>query len=59
MEVSDTKRNELNGEIFEDRDLENRMETDAEIMKILPQFPGDFNSVVKPESVISPVKRNS
>lgn len=59
VEVSDTKRNELNGEIFEDRNLENRMETDAEIMKILPQFPGDFNSVVKPESVISPVKRNS
>ncbi|KAJ1067003.1 hypothetical protein K5549_012362 [Capra hircus] len=59
VEVSVTERNELNGEIFEDRNLENRMETDAETMKILPQFPGDFNSVVKPENVISPVKQNS
>lgn len=59
VEISDIKRNELNGEIFEDTNLENRMETDAKIMKILSQFPGDFNSVVKPESVISPVKQNS
>ncbi|XP_065779119.1 coiled-coil domain-containing protein R3HCC1L [Muntiacus reevesi] len=59
VEISDIKRNELNGETFEDRNLENRMETDAKIMEILSQFPGDFNSVVKPESVISPVKQNS
>uniref|UniRef100_A0A8C6E9X8 R3H domain and coiled-coil containing 1 like n=1 Tax=Moschus moschiferus TaxID=68415 RepID=A0A8C6E9X8_MOSMO len=59
VETSDIKRNELNGEIFEDRNLENRMETDAKIMEILSQFPGDFNSVVKPERVISPLKQNS
>ncbi|XP_025130124.2 coiled-coil domain-containing protein R3HCC1L isoform X4 [Bubalus kerabau] len=59
LQNSDSKRNELNGEIFEDRNLENRMETDAKIMKILSQFPGDFNSVVKPESMISPVTQNS
>ncbi|XP_020740001.2 coiled-coil domain-containing protein R3HCC1L [Odocoileus virginianus] len=59
VEISDINRNELNGETFEDRHLENRMETDAKIMEILSQFPGDFNSVVKPESVISPVKQNS
>ena len=59
LQNSDSKRNELNGEIFEDRNLENRMETDAKIMKILSQFPGDFNSVMKPESMISPVTQNS
>ncbi|TEA38264.1 hypothetical protein DBR06_SOUSAS110117 [Sousa chinensis] len=59
VEFCDFNRHELNGETFEDRNLESRMETDARVAEILSQFPGDFSSVVKPESMIAPVKPSS
>ncbi|XP_057592188.1 coiled-coil domain-containing protein R3HCC1L [Hippopotamus amphibius kiboko] len=59
VEFFDFSKHKLNGETFEDRNLKSRMETDARVAEILSQFPGDFSSVVKPESMIAPVKPSS
>ncbi|XP_077933399.1 coiled-coil domain-containing protein R3HCC1L isoform X2 [Halichoerus grypus] len=59
VEFCDVSRHELSGKTFEGRGLESRIETDAKVVEILSQFPGVFNSVLKPESMIVPVKLNS
>lgn len=58
-EFCDVSRPELSSKTFEGRGLESRIETDAEVVEILSQFPRVFNSVLKPESMITPVKLNS
>lgn len=55
----DFSRLELNGETFENRGLESRIETDAKVVEIQSQFPGVYNSVLRPESMIAPVKLSS
>ncbi|XP_054437301.1 coiled-coil domain-containing protein R3HCC1L [Pteronotus mesoamericanus] len=47
---------ELNGETFENRGLESRIETDAKVVEIQSQFPGVHSSVLRPESMITPLK---
>ncbi|XP_013964523.1 coiled-coil domain-containing protein R3HCC1L isoform X2 [Canis lupus baileyi] len=59
VELCDVNRQELSGKTFEGRRLESRIETDAKVVEILSQFPGVFSSVLKPESVIVPVKLSS
>lgn len=59
IKCSHFSRHELSGEIFEDRDLESRNETNAKIGEILSQFPGVFSSVSEAESLIIPVKLSS
>ncbi|XP_058399685.1 coiled-coil domain-containing protein R3HCC1L isoform X1 [Diceros bicornis minor] len=59
MEFCDFSRHELSGETFEDRDLESRIEADARVVEILSEFPRVFSSVLKPESVLAPVKLDS
>nr|XP_044608828.1 coiled-coil domain-containing protein R3HCC1L isoform X2 [Equus asinus] len=59
VEFCDFSGHELSGETFEDRDLESRMETDTTVVEILSQFPGVFNSVLKAESMLAPIKLSS
>ncbi|XP_026349605.2 coiled-coil domain-containing protein R3HCC1L isoform X1 [Ursus arctos] len=59
VEFCDVSRHELRGKTFEGRGLESGIETDAKAVEILSQFPGVFNSVLKPESMTVPVKLNS
>ncbi|KAF6111003.1 R3H domain and coiled-coil containing 1 like [Phyllostomus discolor] len=58
-EFCDFSRPELNGETFENRGLESRIETDAKVVEIQSQFPGVHNSVLRPESMIGPAKLSS
>ncbi|XP_048194469.1 coiled-coil domain-containing protein R3HCC1L [Perognathus longimembris pacificus] len=60
-EFCDFSRHELNGETLEDKNLESRIETDAEVVEILPQFPKVCTTVLTqpPESMLVPVKLNS
>ncbi|XP_036906684.1 coiled-coil domain-containing protein R3HCC1L isoform X2 [Sturnira hondurensis] len=59
VEFCDFSRPELNGETFENRDLESRIETDAKVVEMQSQFPGVYHSVLRPESVTAPVKLSS
>ncbi|KAM6186188.1 coiled-coil domain-containing protein R3HCC1L isoform 2-T2 [Rhynchocyon petersi] len=59
VELCDIITHELNGATFEDRHLESRIETDSRVVEIVPQFPGYFGSVLKPEGMIPPLKLNS
>ncbi|EFB24077.1 hypothetical protein PANDA_005178, partial [Ailuropoda melanoleuca] len=59
VEFCDVSRHELRGKTFEGRGLESGIETDAKAVEILSQFPGVFNSVLKPENMTVPVKLNS
>ncbi|XP_043453128.1 coiled-coil domain-containing protein R3HCC1L [Prionailurus bengalensis] len=58
-EFCDFSRHKVSGKTFKGRDLENRIETDVKVVEILSQFPGVFNSVLKPESKTVPVKLSS
>uniref|UniRef100_A0A8C3YQ70 R3H domain and coiled-coil containing 1 like n=1 Tax=Catagonus wagneri TaxID=51154 RepID=A0A8C3YQ70_9CETA len=58
MEFCDFNRHEVSGETFEDRDLESRIETDAKVMEIVSQSPGE-SSVLKPWSMTAPVQPSS
>ncbi|XP_012578860.1 PREDICTED: coiled-coil domain-containing protein R3HCC1L isoform X3 [Condylura cristata] len=46
VESCDFSRLKLEEEIFEDRDLKSKIETDAKVVEILPQFPEVFSSVL-------------
>ncbi|XP_073934673.1 coiled-coil domain-containing protein R3HCC1L isoform X3 [Castor canadensis] len=59
VELCNFSRHELNEETFEDKNLESRIETDAKVVELLPQFPRVFTAVLKPESMIAPVKLSS
>ncbi|XP_058527037.1 coiled-coil domain-containing protein R3HCC1L [Ochotona princeps] len=50
---------ELSGETSQDRDLESRIETDAQIVETLSRFPGVFSSVLQTESLNTSVKLSS
>nr|XP_054099199.1 coiled-coil domain-containing protein R3HCC1L isoform X3 [Callithrix jacchus] len=56
VEFCDFVRHEPDGETFEDKDLESRIETDAKVLEILSEFPRVFSSVMKPENMIAPTK---
>lgn len=55
----DFSRPELNGETFENRGLESKIETNAKVVEIQSQFPGVHNSVLRPENMIGPTKLSS
>lgn len=55
VEFCDFSRLKLSGETCENRDLESRIETNDNVVEIQYQFPG----VLRPESMIGPVKRSS
>ncbi|KAM4852456.1 coiled-coil domain-containing protein R3HCC1L isoform 1-T2 [Thomomys bottae] len=60
VEFCGFSRHELNGKTLEDRNLESRIETDAEIVEILSQFPRVCTTVLTPpESMLKPEKLNS
>lgn len=59
VEFCDFSRLELSGETCENRDLESRIETNANVVEIQCQFPGALSSVLRPESMIGPVKLSS
>uniref|UniRef100_A0A673TRZ3 R3H domain and coiled-coil containing 1 like n=1 Tax=Suricata suricatta TaxID=37032 RepID=A0A673TRZ3_SURSU len=59
VEFCDLSRHELSGKTFEGRDLESRIETNVKVVEIVSQFPGIFNSVLKPESMAIPVELSS
>ncbi|XP_036994872.2 coiled-coil domain-containing protein R3HCC1L isoform X2 [Artibeus jamaicensis] len=59
VEFCDFSRPELNGKMFENRGLESRIETDAKVVEMQSQFPGVYNSVLRPESMIAPVNLSS
>lgn len=59
VEFCDFSRLELSGETCENRDLESRIKTNANVVEIQYQFPGVLSSVLRPESVIGPVKLSS
>ncbi|XP_023402597.1 coiled-coil domain-containing protein R3HCC1L isoform X1 [Loxodonta africana] len=52
VEPCDFSRHGLNGEAFEDRDLESRIETDSRVVEIVSQFSGSFSCALKPEDMI-------
>ncbi|XP_036294678.1 coiled-coil domain-containing protein R3HCC1L [Pipistrellus kuhlii] len=58
VEFCDFSRLELSGETCENRDLESRNETNANV-EIQYQFPGVLSCVLRPESMIGPVKLSS
>nr|XP_004669948.2 coiled-coil domain-containing protein R3HCC1L [Jaculus jaculus] len=57
-DLCDFSRCELSGESFENGNLENRIETEANVVGIVSQLPRVFTTV-KPESMIIPVQLNS
>uniref|UniRef100_A0A2K6NZE8 R3H domain and coiled-coil containing 1 like n=1 Tax=Rhinopithecus roxellana TaxID=61622 RepID=A0A2K6NZE8_RHIRO len=59
VEVCDFSRHEPDGETFEHKDLEGRIETDTKVLEILYEFPRVFSSVMKPENMIVPIKLSS
>uniref|UniRef100_A0A2I3S070 R3H domain and coiled-coil containing 1 like n=1 Tax=Pan troglodytes TaxID=9598 RepID=A0A2I3S070_PANTR len=59
VEFCDFSRHEPDGEAFEDKDLEGRIETDTKVLEILYEFPRVFSSVMKPENMIVPIKLSS
>ncbi|XP_008048539.1 coiled-coil domain-containing protein R3HCC1L isoform X2 [Carlito syrichta] len=59
VEFCDSSSHELSGETLEDRDLESRTETDAKVVEAVSRFPGVFSSVLKPETMITPVNVGS
>uniref|UniRef100_G1RW37 R3H domain and coiled-coil containing 1 like n=1 Tax=Nomascus leucogenys TaxID=61853 RepID=G1RW37_NOMLE len=59
VEFCDFSRHEPDGETFEDKDLESRIETDSKVLEILYEFPRVFSSVMKPENMIVPIKLSS
>ncbi|NP_001127283.1 coiled-coil domain-containing protein R3HCC1L [Pongo abelii] len=59
VEFCDFSRHEPDGETFEDKDLEGRIETDTKVLEILYEFPRVFSSVMKPENMIVPIKLSS
>ncbi|XP_008142377.2 coiled-coil domain-containing protein R3HCC1L [Eptesicus fuscus] len=59
VEFCDFSRLELSGKTCENRDLESRIETNANVVEIQCQFPGVLSSVLRPESMIGPVKLSS
>ncbi|KAM5320864.1 coiled-coil domain-containing protein R3HCC1L isoform 1-T3 [Glossophaga mutica] len=59
VEFCDFSTPELNGQTFENRGLESRIETDAKVVEIQSQFPGVYNSVLRPENMIAPIKLSS
>ncbi|XP_037661197.1 coiled-coil domain-containing protein R3HCC1L isoform X2 [Choloepus didactylus] len=57
MKFCDFSKHKLNEEIFEDKELESKIETDYKAVE--SQFPGGFSSVLKPENMITLVKLSS
>ncbi|XP_008830181.1 coiled-coil domain-containing protein R3HCC1L [Nannospalax galili] len=59
VEFCDFNGHEPRGEIFENRNLETRIETEAKVVEIVSQFPEVFITMLKPENVTIPVKLSS
>ncbi|XP_016075442.1 PREDICTED: coiled-coil domain-containing protein R3HCC1L isoform X1 [Miniopterus natalensis] len=59
VEFCDFSRLALSRETFEDRDLESRIEMDAKVEELQYRFSGVLSSVLRPESMIAPVKLSS
>uniref|UniRef100_A0A2K5M8U0 R3H domain and coiled-coil containing 1 like n=1 Tax=Cercocebus atys TaxID=9531 RepID=A0A2K5M8U0_CERAT len=59
LEFCDFSRHEPDGETFEHKDLEGRIETNTKVLEILYEFPRVFSSVMKPENMIVPTKLSS
>ncbi|XP_004370068.1 coiled-coil domain-containing protein R3HCC1L isoform X1 [Trichechus manatus latirostris] len=59
VKLCDFSRHGLNGGMFEDRELESRIETDSKVVEIVSQFPGGFSSALKLEDMLAPPKLNS
>ncbi|XP_047410186.1 coiled-coil domain-containing protein R3HCC1L [Sciurus carolinensis] len=59
VEFCDFSRHEPSGGTSEGRDLESRLETDAKVVDIVSQFPRVFTTILKSESMNTPVKLSS
>ncbi|KAM5139855.1 coiled-coil domain-containing protein R3HCC1L isoform 1-T2 [Callospermophilus lateralis] len=59
VDLCNFSRLESSGETFEGRDSESGIETDANVVEILSQFPRVFTTILKPENMSVPVKLSS
>ncbi|XP_076981809.1 coiled-coil domain-containing protein R3HCC1L isoform X2 [Tamandua tetradactyla] len=59
MNICDFNSQTLRVETFENKDLENKTETDSKVVEVVSQVPGGFSSVLKPENMITAVKLSS